>query len=118
MGLSQSQSQSLYGTDSYAGWGETEAAADAKTKGISAGNYSSSSSSGGNNLNSYVQQQQELQKQAIQPAIQSYYQCQPELLEIKYTSILNAMLIPLCWMEIYCLGRRQFDVYMLVAVDG
>lgn len=36
MGLSSQQSVQLYGSDRYTGWGETEAAADAKSKGIAA----------------------------------------------------------------------------------
>jgi glutamate synthase domain-containing protein 2 len=41
MGLTKEQAISQYGTESYTGWGETEAAADAKAKGISAGSGSS-----------------------------------------------------------------------------
>lgn len=37
MGLSKEQSISTYGTESYTGWGETEAKADAAAKGISVG---------------------------------------------------------------------------------
>lgn len=37
MGLSKEQAVSTYGTEAYTGWGETEAAADAKAKGISVG---------------------------------------------------------------------------------
>jgi hypothetical protein len=36
MGLSQAQAISLYGTEAYTGWGEVEAAADAKAKNITA----------------------------------------------------------------------------------
>lgn len=41
MALTKEQAISQYGTESYTGWGETEAAADAKAKGISAGSGSS-----------------------------------------------------------------------------
>lgn len=37
MALSKEQAVSTYGTEAYTGWGETEAAADAKAKGISVG---------------------------------------------------------------------------------
>lgn len=37
MTLTREQSQKLYGTDAYTAWGETEAAADARAKGISGG---------------------------------------------------------------------------------
>jgi len=37
MGLSRSDSISQYGTEAYTGWGSTEAAADARAKGISGG---------------------------------------------------------------------------------
>ena|SRR3990167_4427380 len=37
MGLSQQDAISQYGTEAYTGWGETEAAADAKSKGLSGG---------------------------------------------------------------------------------
>ncbi len=38
MGLSQDQSLSQYGTVAYTGWGEVEAAADARSKGLQSGN--------------------------------------------------------------------------------
>lgn len=41
MALSRDQSISQYGTERYTGWGEVEAAADARAKGISGGNLSS-----------------------------------------------------------------------------
>jgi len=41
MGLSREDALRLYGTEAYTGWGETEAAADAKAKGITSGSGSS-----------------------------------------------------------------------------
>jgi hypothetical protein len=57
MGLSKQQAISQYGTEAYTGWGETEAAADAKAKGINAGSGSNLSTipSSSDQLPSYLE---------------------------------------------------------------
>ena len=57
MGLSQAQSQQMYGTDAYTGWDSAGAAADAKAKGIQTGGSgsSNSNSSSSNPAAGYIQ---------------------------------------------------------------
>lgn len=54
IGLTSQQSQQLYGTPAYTGWGETEAMYDAKAKGLTSGGSSSGSSILQNAINSFL----------------------------------------------------------------
>jgi len=77
------------GYEGYRGWGEAEAQQDFQKTG-GAGKYSGGNnainnvSSGGGDYNSFLQSQQEMQRAAIQPAIQSLQASQPEI-TAKYT---------------------------------
>lgn len=76
MALSKDQAISQYGTEAYTGWGETEAAADAKAKGLtdSSGKLKSTTSSGstsGTDYSSILKSSQEAAKAAIEPAVEA-----------------------------------------------
>jgi hypothetical protein len=57
--LTQQESISRYGTESYTGWGQTGADADFKAKGGQTGSQTSSSSGGGNSVESIVKGMQD-----------------------------------------------------------
>jgi len=71
MPLTKDQSLQKYGTEAYTAWGETEAEADAKAKGLSGGAKTTSTGSGSTDYSSILKQQQEASQAAIAPAVEA-----------------------------------------------
>jgi len=71
MALTKEQSLQKYGTESYTAWGETEAEADAKNKGLIGKTTTSTSSGNTTDYSSILKQQQEASQAAIAPAVEA-----------------------------------------------